>query len=377
MNARKDYDAVVVGGGLIGLAVGYGLARRGLCTVILDEGDRALRAARGNFGLVWIQSKGATFRPYASLSRRSAALWPDFARELEEVSGIGVRLRWGGLHLCHGEEELTARAALMRQQFDTDLPVPGAYAMLDRKDLLGVLPQVGPEVVGASYGRLDGHVDPLRLLRALTVAYVRCGGAFRPDSAVSGIERVGSGYEVVAGGERLHGDKLVLAAGLGNARLAPLVGIGLPIFPLRGQVLVTERQAPWLTTATHVVRQMDEGTIVIGDSQEDAGYDDGTELGVLGNIAARAVRSFPLLARAQIVRAWSCLRIMTRDGIPIYQESTTCPGAYAFSVHSGVTLAAVHASVLAAAVADGALGAELAPFSGARFALPEARHRAA
>jgi glycine/D-amino acid oxidase-like deaminating enzyme len=377
MSATQDFDIVLVGGGLIGLAIGFGLASRGLRTVLFDEGDRAFRAARGNFGLVWIQSKGSTFRPYAALSRRSAALWPEFATEIEDVSGIDVGLTWGGLHLCHGDDELAARAALMRHQFDGDLPAAGAYEMLDRKAVLEMLPQIGSAVTGASYGRLDGAIDPLRLLRALAVAYVRRGGTYRPGCRVTGIAPEAGGYVVSAGSGRVYGAKVVLAAGLGNATLAPLVGMDLPIFPLRGQVLVTERQPRWLTTLTHVVRQMDEGTVVVGDSQEDAGYDDRTELGVMGNIAARAVKSFPALARANVVRAWSCLRIMTRDGVPIYDESRTSPGAFAFAVHSGVTLAALHARVLADAVAQGALGADLAPFSGARFALPQARDRAA
>ncbi|MDX1607389.1 MAG: FAD-dependent oxidoreductase, partial [Candidatus Competibacterales bacterium] len=81
-----DYDYAVVGGGMVGAAIAYGLTRRvaqrGRRVVLLDEGDRALRAARGNFGLVWVQSKGLNCPPYAHWTRDSADLWPDFEREL-------------------------------------------------------------------------------------------------------------------------------------------------------------------------------------------------------------------------------------------------------------------------------------------------------
>jgi glycine/D-amino acid oxidase-like deaminating enzyme len=97
----------------------------------------------------------------------------------------------------------------------------------------------------------------------------------------------------------------------------------------------------------------------------------------MGNIAERAVKTFPRLSQANVVRAWGCLRVMTPDGIPIYEESRTHPGAYAFAVHSGVTLAAFHASALADAVAHGGLGDELAPFSGDRFAVSQPREEAA
>jgi hypothetical protein len=68
---------------------------------------------------------------------------------------------------------------------------------------------------------------------------------------------------------------------------------------------------------------MDEGTIIIGDSQEDVGYDEGTELGVLGNIAERALASIPALATLRVVRAWGALRVMSPDGFPLYQQSAS------------------------------------------------------
>jgi glycine/D-amino acid oxidase-like deaminating enzyme len=97
----------------------------------------------------------------------------------------------------------------------------------------------------------------------------------------------------------------------------------------------------------------------------------------MGNIAARAVRAFPRLASVNVVRAWGCLRIMTPDGFPIYQQSAAHPGAFAVAVHSGVTLGAFHAKVLAGAIAEGRFTGELAAFSGDRFALSQSREHAA
>lgn len=374
---RNGYDVAVVGGGLVGCAVAYGLAGRGFSVAVLDEGDRAFRAARGNFGLVWTQTKGATFRPYARITRVSARSWPEFERELRERSGIDVDLRIGGITLCHGPEELAARAALMRHQFDADLPERGAYEMLDRQAVLGVLPEVGPDVSGASYCHLDRSINPLRLLRALLVAIQAQGAAYLPGHAVTSIRPEAGGFDLHGAFGRLHAERVVLAAGLGNAALAAMVGIDLPLSPLRGQMLITEKQPPWLTVTTHIARQMDEGGVLIGDSQEDVGYDDRTELGVIGNIAARAVRSFPRLARANVVRTWACLRIMTPDGFPVYEQSPAWPGAFAIAVHSGVTLCAFHADTLAEAIAAGTLGPPLAPFSRSRFEVQAPRQHAA
>ena len=100
MSRAETADVVVVGGGIFGSAIAYGLVGAGLDVIVLDEGDTALRAARGNFGLVWVQSKGMGMQPYADWSRESSKLWDDFAPELEDATGIDVAYQNGGGLRC-------------------------------------------------------------------------------------------------------------------------------------------------------------------------------------------------------------------------------------------------------------------------------------
>jgi hydrogen cyanide synthase HcnC len=86
-----QFDAIVIGGGLVGAAIGYGLVRHGLRVAIVDEGDIAFRASRGNFGLVWVQSKGLGAPHYQRWTRLSAEEWPALAQELGARTGS----RWG------------------------------------------------------------------------------------------------------------------------------------------------------------------------------------------------------------------------------------------------------------------------------------------
>ena len=87
------YDCAVIGGGLVGAAVAYGLAGRGSKVVMLDEGDVAFRASRGNFGLVWVQGKGLGCPEYARWSRHASEMWTDFAAELADTGGVAVPIR--------------------------------------------------------------------------------------------------------------------------------------------------------------------------------------------------------------------------------------------------------------------------------------------
>jgi glycine/D-amino acid oxidase-like deaminating enzyme len=362
-----ECDIAVIGGGVVGMAVAVGLTRRDQRVVVFDEGDRAFRASRGNFGLVWVQGKGDGLHDYAVWTRRSAALWPAMAADLQKETGIDVQLTQpGGLFICLDDDELAARAATlakMRRGFDGDYP----FEVLDHKALAARVPDIGPGVAGATYCPEDGHVNPLRLLQALHDAFARRGGRLINGETVSGIDYRAGAFTIATGAGSWSVGKVVLAAGLGNSQLAPLVGLAAPVTPNRGQIMVSERVRPFLPYPTGHIRQTGEGSVQLGDSKEDVGFDDGTTLEMMTAIAHRAVATFPLLKGVRMVRAWGALRVMTADGYPIYEESQACPGAFVVTCHSGVTLAAAHADPLADWIAGGPDPFDAKVFSGDRF----------
>ncbi|MGJ7497149.1 NAD(P)/FAD-dependent oxidoreductase [Variovorax sp. RT4R15] len=363
-------DLIVVGGGLVGTALAYGAARQGIRVTVLDEGDDAFRASRGNFGLVWVQGKGFGATPYARWTMKSGAQWSLLARALADDSGVDVQLRQpGGFYLCFSDDELQRREerlCSMRDALDSDY----AFEMLDHASLSTRLPGIGPEVAGASYSPMDGHVNPLKLLRALHTACRHRGVRFAHGSRVTRITPQADGFELETDAATWRSPRVVLAAGLGNLELAPQVGLHAPVRPNRGQVLVCERAARFLDHPTAYVRQTDEGTIQLGDSMEDVGLNDSTTVDVLRTIARRGVRSFPVLKGLRLVRAWGALRVMSPDGLPIYQASAQFPGAFVVTCHSGVTLAANHVFSIAPWIAGGAdcsAPAGIESFTGGRF----------
>ena len=362
-------DVIVVGGGLVGTAIAYGLQKRGLSTVLLDEGDVAHRASRGNFGLVWVQSKGLGAPHYQHWTRGSAGAWPGLAAELAERTGLDTGLHQpGGVHICLSEEEFEQRAAYMAQLQREAGNLGMEYRMLGHAETAEMLPGIGRAVVGASWTPYDGHASPLYLLRALHAAFRDAGGIYRPNAGVSDGTAAPRDFSVVAGGETYRAPRIVLAAGLGNAALAPRFGLEAPVRPQRGQVLVTERTRQLLPMPTTTIRQTDEGSVMIGDSKEEAGYDSLTQTPeIMRTMARRAVLTFPWIAELNIVRAWSALRVMAPDGLPIYDESERFRGAFTANCHSGVTLAGAHADIFAPMIAAGALSPEMAPFSARRF----------
>ncbi|GHA15006.1 NAD(P)/FAD-dependent oxidoreductase [Oceanisphaera arctica] len=368
--SRNETDVAIIGGGLVGMSLAYGLLRQGKRVTVFDEGDQALRASRGNFGLVWVQGKGDTCPEYAQLSRLSARLWPELAASLQQDTGIDIELQQGGgLYVCLDQQSLQQRAdmlAKMQQDADGDYP----FEVLNAEQAREKEPALGPDIAGATWSPMDGHLNPLLLFRALHQAFELRGGNLVNGQPVQHIQpRLTGGFDIQLDDHRLQAGKVILAAGLGNKALAPQLGLHAPVEPNRGQVLITERLKPFISYPTGHVRQTGEGTVQLGDSKEDVGLNTGTTAEELAKIAARAIRMYPVLEKVRLIRSWGALRVMTPDGYPIYQQSAQYPGAYVVTCHSGVTLGAVHAGPLV----DWLLGKDtdipLEAFSADRFPL--------
>ncbi|MDP6787857.1 MAG: FAD-binding oxidoreductase [Rhodospirillales bacterium] len=361
-------DAIVVGGGIVGGAVAFGLARAGARVTVFDEGDVAFRAARANFGNIAVQGKGVGRPEYLRLTRRSADLWPTLAQELTERTGVDLGfVRPGAMRLCLSGDEWNERARLMEELRADAGNLGYDYDMLDRDAVAGMVPGLGPEVVGASFTPYDCECSPLYALSALHGAIIGLGGRYVADAKVTHVEAAGGTFAVTAGGQRARAPRIVLAAGLGSSALAGPLGLAMPVRPERGQVIVTERTRRAIPMPLGLVRQTAEGGFVIGRSAEDVGLDDRTTAAALGSMAATALRLLPYLGGLQVVRAWGGLRIMAPDAFPIYDQSADFPGAFSATCHSGVTLAAAHAFDLAPAILENRVPPELSSFTAKRF----------
>ena len=364
-----DADYAIIGGGVVGLSVAWGLLNRGKRVIVLDGDDGSFRASRGNFGLVWVQSKGMKQPRYARWSQQSASIWADFAAELGHNTGRTIPLEQnGGYDLHFSEETLEATVRdyeTLKHRLDGDYP----YEVLGHNALRKEEPHIGPKVIGAILHHQDGHANPLKLLQALADDVRRLGGTVLSGKTVTTIDKPDLFRITCADGMSVEAAKVILSAGLGAAQLGPQLGFKAPIRPQRGQVLITEKLPKMINRPSLIARQVDEGGIQIGATNEEVGLDDRVTQRGLSGLAAEAIAAFPALARAQLVRSWGALRVLTPDGLPIYQESETMPGAFLVTCHSGITLAAAHARLLPDWLEKTDNAPDLEVFSENRFAV--------
>lgn len=365
MTTLLETDVAVIGGGTVGISIGYGLALQNIDSVVLDEGDGAIRASRGNFGLVWVQGKGLAFAPYTGWALRAVQQWPELSDQLKSSTGIDVALmQTGGLFFCRTQEALDKRAADLRQ-VQARHRGPYEFEILDNAAARKLVPEVGPDIAGASYSRYDGQANPLRLLHALHRAYRLRGGTYIPGSGILAIEQRGGKFLLRSAQRQFLASRIVLASGLGNATLGDYLGVNIPVRPIRGQIMVTERLPPVFHMAMEQARQTEDGTVMIGSSWEDVGFDVNTTFEHGCRMASDAIAFFPFLRNVRIIRSWAALRIISPDASPIYDEIV--PGAFLVTCHSGVSLAAIHAFESARWIAEGRIPAEMTSFGLARF----------
>ena len=341
-----ETDYLIIGGGVVGLSVAWGLLSRGRTVTVLDGDDGSFRASRANFGLVWVQSKGMSQPRYAQWSQASAAEWADFAAELTDATGRDPGLEQkGGYDLHFSEESLqetVEKYNVLKDKLGGNYP----FEVLGHNALRKEEPEIGPKVVGAILHHQDGHANPLRLLRALAQGVRAKGGRVVTGVRVTDVTKPDGFRVTCADGQSFGAGKVVLSAGLGAMELGPKMGFLAPIRAQRGQVLITEKLPKILNRPSLIARQGDEGGIQIGATNEEVGLDDSVTQKGLAHLAAEAIAAYPVLGRAQLVRSWGALRVLSRDGLPIYQESPTLPGAYLVTCHSGITLSAAHARFL-------------------------------
>lgn len=360
-------DYAIIGGGAVGLSVAWGLLKRGKAVTVIDGGDGAYRATRGNFGLVWLQGKGIGKADYARWSQRSIFAWPSFSTDLSAASDYDVALEQNGGYKFFFTDASLVKSVSEYEALKSELDGNYPFEVLGHNELRREEPEIGPKVVGAILHHQDGHANPLKLLKALAQGVLRAGGRLLTGKTVRSVRKF-DGFEIVCSdGTRINAEKIVLAAGLGAAELGPQFGFLAPIRPQRGQILVTEKLPKFIKRPSLITRQVEEGGVQIGATNEEVGYDDQVTTDGLSRLASQAIAAYPILGKAQLVRSWGALRVMSPDGLPIYQESKSMPGAYMVTCHSGITLAAAHAEFLPEWLEGTGLAPDLSMFSEERF----------
>jgi len=357
-------DAIVIGGGVIGLLCARELRRRGLA-VTLVERDRPGRQASWASAGILSAAHPHDAGPDAALKRRSADLYPSLVADLREESDVDPEMTYNG-HLVPAFTDEQAQRFEQAAQGEPGVEVVQGAALREAE------PALGPAVV-AGLLRPGGQIDNRRLCRALEVANRRAGITMVSGAAVTEILRDGNR---VQGVRTLEGDfqaPIVVNAAGSWSRQIPGCDPVLPVVPQRGEILALDQSAVGLKRVVtkdpdpYLVPRAD-GRLVIGATRKFVGFNSSFTAGGVQWLLSEAINMIPGLAEAPLVEIWTGFRPVSMDGFPSIGPGLV-EGLYFATGHgpSGIAPAPASAELLADLVTGGTPKIPTEPFDPRRF----------
>jgi sarcosine oxidase subunit beta len=334
---QSSADVVVVGGGVIGTAVTYYLARQGVDVCLVEQNDIASGTSSACAIGVALQTKPPG--PKQELARASLDLYRGLTEELESDIEFANE---GGMLVAENEEQL----ALIAKKAEKASKAGLAIELLSAEEAHQHQPNLAPHIVGATYCADDATVNPYKLAFAFVDAARRVGAAVYTETEVTAIERQGEDITaVVTSRGRINTKTVVNAAGPWAPLLAEMAGVDLPVKPRKGELLVTEPGPPLIhgvvvsagyllskampkgsnggMTAGLWTGQTGRGNLLVGSTREFAGYD-----------RSSSYEGMQALLH-HITRFYAGLRPASSDGLPILGRSSQVPGFVLANGHEG------------------------------------------
>jgi glycine oxidase len=380
MSQQPPADVVVVGGGVIGLAIAWRAAGAGMTVTVVDEtpGQGASWAAAGMLAPVTEVHYGE--RALLDLNLAAADRWPAFAAEVEESSGHPVGYRPGGtLAVARDADDNAALEDLYQFQLRCGLEVE----RLRSRECRQLEPGLAPGIRGGVLAAGDHQVDNRALVQALLIACRRAGVRLlegRVAELMSEGERV-TGV-VLAGGARLPAEAVVLAAGCWSGGLGGLAAEALPpVRPVKGQLLYLRGPASEPLCSRNVrglevyVVPRGDGRVVVGATVEEQGFDTRVTAGAVHDLLRAALELLPDVAELELTETVVGLRPGSPDNAPMLGPAgpeglVVATGHY----RNGILLTPVTADTIAELLGTGRVPDLIAPFAPRRFAGAEPGH---
>ncbi|MEP7337818.1 MAG: glycine oxidase ThiO [Acidobacteriota bacterium] len=384
LKSAEQYDAAIIGGGVIGCSIAWRLALAGMRVAVIERGEIGREASYAAGGMLAPLAEADEADDFFHLAVASRAMYADFAHELKEASGIDIEYRTEGtLYLSLTEEDDEELDRRWQWQQAAGLNVKRLNAGCVRK----LEPPVNERLRWALKFPDDHQVNNRLLIAALYAAAQKAGVEFKTQTTVerllieahAGSKRV-SGLGTTSG--EVRSKIVVIAAGSWSSLLKAEGGAAAHPFavePVRGQMVAVEMPHPPInhviySRRSYVIPRLG-GFLIAGSTTEKAGYDKRVTAGGVASIIEHAMEILPCFASLAMTETWGGLRPTSPDGLPILGADPQVAGLIYATGHyrNGILLTPITASAISELLLKGESSVNLSPFSVERFA----RHRVA
>ena len=336
------HDVIVIGGGVIGLSIARELAGR-KSVLLLDRGPTGQGTSRAAAGMLTPLSEADDQGPFFQLCRASHALYGRFVEDLQAESNLDVGYSVEGVLFLASTEQ---SADLLRRRCEWQKKAGFNVELLCEDEVRKMEPMVTAPVHAATFIPGESCVTPRRLVNALREACFNRGVEIRTGMCVERISR----NHVHVGDMTLEAGSIVVASGVWSADLSGL-NPPIPVYPRKGQILslgmppgAFRRMIRW---GSSYFAPRSTGELVVGATNEDAGFDMSSTPAGLGRLLMDAQQISSHVGAYPILETWTGLRPATPDGLPILGPSAI-PDVYYATGHyrNGVLLAPITAAIV-------------------------------
>ncbi|HET7206949.1 MAG TPA: glycine oxidase ThiO [Terriglobales bacterium] len=346
----KTWDAIIVGGGIVGLSLARELRKCSASVLVLERGQPGRESSSAAAGML-VETGTEVPQPLKPLAAASARMYPEFVEELQDESGLDVDYRREGSILLGGDSFVSSSNTL------------------SSNELARLEPHL--KVAAAATFFADASVDPRALVHAAHEACKHRGVQVSSGEEVTSIDLInGRVTGVITSKTRFPGASVINCAGAWAGQFPPCP---FPTRPRKGQMLAVAM--PSRDFVRHVIRAPDvylvprsDGRLLVGATVEDVGYDKRVDPRTIHRLHRAAMNLVPGLTEARLLEDWAGLRPGTPDDLPIL-GATQVPGYFVAAGHfrDGILLSPITAQIMAQVVTGLKPAFDLSPFSADRF----------
>ncbi len=335
---KKSAEIVIIGGGIIGTAIAYNLAKKGMKDIVLLEKGFLASGSTGRCG-AGVRSQWGT-RMNCLLAKESIRFFENINEELDYDGDCEFK-QGGYLLLASTEREVNQFRKNIELQNSLGIP----SKLITREEAKEIVPFINTEGIEAcAFCAMDGHANPFHVVQAYADAARRLGVEINTFTEVTGIRAYNGKIQAV---ETTRGDistsRVVNAAGGYAQIIAKMCGLELPNYAERHQILVTEPVNPILGpmvmsfSLNFYIQQTPHGSFIMGfgDANEPKNFNICSTWEFAEVMAKKATSILPPLKDLRIVRQWSGLYEITPDRQPIMGGHTSLEGYFMATGYSG------------------------------------------
>lgn len=356
MRTTDTCDFAIVGAGLTGVAIAYGLARLGKSVVVLERRDQSQSLEQPNHGLLWAQGTLSANNILREWNNLALSQWNAFDEQLCQIGASVTHYeRSGGVWITNDNLALQGRRIRVSEMPEVD----SEFEWLDAETLGRLINRLSGDVVGASYCADDGQLNLRLLHRAFGRALDNLGVERAYLSPVTRVTPDSENFVVCGEGFELSAHQVVLACGGQSPGLAQSLGFD-PIRTVVDTLWETAAVQHFMPFPAWQIRQSRDGALYIPVEAEEDGNDENWLL---------AQNAIPDLKHTTVRRRWLDTRCETPEGQPIYERSSSFPGAYRIANPQALLHCPLQSSLLPAWLVGKLGDAAMAPFCNQRASI--------